>query len=71
MAVQRSWPSSRRSGAITLRRAADFAPIMLVGSSPAILLIDPGLGVRSMTELVALARSKPGSSAVPHTASVL
>jgi tripartite-type tricarboxylate transporter receptor subunit TctC len=38
----------------------DFAPIMLVGSSPAILLINPGLGVRSIGELVALARSQPG-----------
>ena len=38
----------------------DFAPITLIGHVPFVLVADAGLGVRSMPELVQLARSKPG-----------
>jgi tripartite-type tricarboxylate transporter receptor subunit TctC len=37
----------------------DFAPISMLGSSPFVLSVYPGLPARSVAELVALARSKP------------
>ncbi len=39
----------------------DFAPVVLVGSSPNILIANPSLPVSSVKDLVALARAKPGS----------
>jgi tripartite-type tricarboxylate transporter receptor subunit TctC len=52
----------------------DFAPIALVGSVPNILVASPSIGVRSVKDLIALAKSKPdqilfGSSGIgtsPH-----
>src|SRR3954466_1890501 len=38
----------------------DFAPIGLIGSQVNILVVNPALPVRSMTELIALAKQKPG-----------
>ena len=38
----------------------DFAPISLIGSAPLILVVHPSLPVRSVKELAALAKSKPG-----------
>ncbi|MDP1692020.1 MAG: tripartite tricarboxylate transporter substrate binding protein [Burkholderiaceae bacterium] len=38
----------------------DFAPITLIGHVPFILMAHPSLGVRSVSELVQLARAKPG-----------
>src|SRR6478609_5685837 len=38
----------------------DFAPISLIGSQANILVVNPALPVRSMAELVALARQRPG-----------
>jgi tripartite-type tricarboxylate transporter receptor subunit TctC len=38
----------------------DFAPISLIGSAPLILVVHPSLPVKSVKELVALAKSKPG-----------
>jgi tripartite-type tricarboxylate transporter receptor subunit TctC len=38
----------------------DFAPITLIGSQANILVVNPALPVRSMAELIALARQKPG-----------
>lgn len=38
----------------------DFAPITLIGHVPFILMAHPSLGVRSVPELVRLAREKPG-----------
>src|SRR3954466_9773182 len=38
----------------------DFAPISLIGSQANILVVNPDLPVRSMAELIALARQKPG-----------
>ena len=37
----------------------DFAPIVLVGTSPNVLVIHPGLPARSVAELVALAKARP------------
>jgi tripartite-type tricarboxylate transporter receptor subunit TctC len=38
----------------------DFAPIGLIGSAPAVLVVNPKLGVRSVAELIALAKAKAG-----------
>lgn len=38
----------------------DFAPITLIGSSPLILVVHPSLPVKSVKELAALAKSRPG-----------
>ena len=38
----------------------DFAPIALVAEVPFVLVVNPALPVKSVAELVALARSKPG-----------
>jgi tripartite-type tricarboxylate transporter receptor subunit TctC len=38
----------------------DFAPISLVGVTHLVLVVAPSLGVKSVKELVALARSQPG-----------
>jgi tripartite-type tricarboxylate transporter receptor subunit TctC len=38
----------------------DFAPISLIGSQANILVVNPALPAKSMTELIALARAKPG-----------
>ena len=50
---------------------ADFAPISLLSSSPNMLTVHPSLPVKSVRELLALARSRPGglnyASAGPAT----
>ena len=38
----------------------DFAPISLIGSQANILVVNPALPVRTMAELIALAKAKPG-----------
>jgi len=38
----------------------DFAPIALIGSQANILVVNPALPVRSVAELITLARQKPG-----------
>ena len=47
----------------------DFAPVALITSTPTVLVVNPELGVKSVKDLVALAKSKPdtlsfGSSGV-------
>jgi len=57
----------------------DFAPIGLIGSMPNILVVNPSLGVSTVAELIALAKSKPdqifyGSAGVgssPHLSAEL
>jgi tripartite-type tricarboxylate transporter receptor subunit TctC len=39
---------------------ADFAPIGLIGSQANILVVNPALPVKSMAELIALAKANPG-----------
>jgi tripartite-type tricarboxylate transporter receptor subunit TctC len=39
----------------------DFAPVSMLGSSPFVLSVYPGLPVRSTAELIALAKTKPRS----------
>src|SRR5262249_15575526 len=38
----------------------DFATISMVGETPAVIVISPALGVRTLKEFVDLARAKPG-----------
>jgi len=38
----------------------DFAPVSLLCSSPGVLIVHPSVPARSVAELLALARSKPG-----------
>src|SRR5689334_15906111 len=38
----------------------DFAPITLAGSAPTLLAVHPSVPVRTVKELVALAKSRPG-----------
>lgn len=39
----------------------DLAPITLIGTSPQVLVVHPALPAKSVSELVALARSRPGT----------
>ena len=41
----------------------DFSPVMFFASVPFVLVVNPSLGVNSVKELVALAKSKPGELA--------
>jgi tripartite-type tricarboxylate transporter receptor subunit TctC len=47
--------------------ATDLAPIALVSSVPNILVVHPSLGVSTVQELVALAKTKPGQ--IPYASS--
>lgn len=57
----------------------DFSPIVLVGSTPMVLVVHPSLPVNSVKDLVALAKAKPGelnystgpAGATPHLAGEL
>ena len=57
----------------------DFSPITLVGSSPMVLVVHPAVPAKSVTELIALAKAKPGElncatgprGATPHLAAEL
>lgn len=57
----------------------DFAPVMLAGSAPLMLVVHPSVPARSVKELIALAKSKPGAlnfgspggGSTPHLAAEL
>jgi tripartite-type tricarboxylate transporter receptor subunit TctC len=57
----------------------DFSPITLVGSSPMVLVVHPSVPAKSVQELIALAKAKPGElncatgprGATPHLAAEL
>ena len=57
----------------------DFAPITLVGTSPAVLVVHPSVPVTTVQELITLAKAKPGelnystgpAGALPHLAGEL
>ena len=40
---------------------SDFAPVALIGNSPLALMVHPGLPAKSLKELIALAKAKPGT----------
>ncbi len=52
---------------IPFNAARDFAPVTQLVASPAILVVNPKLPVSSMSELIALAKSKPGSLNYGHS----
>jgi tripartite-type tricarboxylate transporter receptor subunit TctC len=39
---------------------ADFAPVSLIGSQPNILVVNPSVPAKTLAELIALAKAKPG-----------
>jgi tripartite-type tricarboxylate transporter receptor subunit TctC len=39
----------------------DFAPVALISSSPSLLVVHPSVPARSVKELIALAKSRPGN----------
>ena len=41
--------------------ARDFLPVTMVASAPTVLVVNPGVPARSLLELVALARARPGT----------
>ena len=45
----------------------DFAPITLAATTPNLLVVSPSLGVNSVKELIALAKSKPGGISYAST----
>ena len=45
----------------------DFAPVSLIGAAPFIMVVTPSLPARSVKELVALAKSKPGQLSYAST----
>ena len=57
----------------------DFAPVSMLGSSPFVLVITPGLPAQSLRDFIALAKSKPGAltygsagaASIAHLATVL
>jgi len=44
----------------------DFAPIIQAGSSPQLLVVHPSVPVRSVKELIALAKARPGEVAFAY-----
>jgi tripartite-type tricarboxylate transporter receptor subunit TctC len=47
--------------------SADFTPIILVGETPNVLLANPKLGLKTVKDLVAYARSKGGKISIGHS----
>ena len=47
----------------------DFAPVTYIGSSPFVLVVHPSLPVRTVRDLVALARTRPGQIAYSSSGS--
>jgi len=46
---------------------ADFTPIILIGETPNVLLATPNLGVKTVKDLVAYAKSKGGRISIGHS----
>src|SRR2546421_588533 len=38
----------------------DFKPVSMIGAAPYVLVLYPGIPAKSVTELIALAKTKPG-----------
>ena len=49
------------AGSLPYDPVKDFVPISLIGRTPYLLAVYPGLGVKSVEDLVKLAKSKPGA----------
>jgi len=46
---------------LSAKQASDFSPVSQLGIAPLLLMANPGLGVNSIQDLIALAKSKPGT----------
>jgi tripartite-type tricarboxylate transporter receptor subunit TctC len=46
---------------------ADFTPIILIGETPNVLLANPNLGVKTVKDLVAYAKTKGGKISIGHS----
>ncbi len=55
------WLSPFMRDAVPFDPARDFAPVTLAVSSPNVLVVHPSLPVKSVQDLVALAKQKPGT----------
>ncbi len=55
------WLSPFMRDSLPFDPARDFAPVSLAISSPNVLVVHPSLRVKSVQELIALARQKPGA----------
>jgi tripartite-type tricarboxylate transporter receptor subunit TctC len=53
--------TSALNGNLSFDPIKDFAPVALFAYSPFVLLVTPGLAARSVGDLIALARQKPGA----------
>jgi tripartite-type tricarboxylate transporter receptor subunit TctC len=49
------------SSNLTFDIMKDFTPITLITSTPTVLVVSPDLGVKSVKDLIALAKAKPGT----------
>ncbi len=47
-------------GKLPYDQARDFAPVTLIGTATILLAVHPSVGVKSVRELIALAKAKPG-----------
>ncbi|MGZ8231208.1 MAG: Bug family tripartite tricarboxylate transporter substrate binding protein, partial [Burkholderiales bacterium] len=45
----------------TYQSLRDFAPVSVIASAPQLIVVNPSLPVKSMKDLIALAKSKPGA----------
>src|SRR2546421_358075 len=52
--------TSGLGGTVPFDPIKDFAPVAMIGSSPFVLLVTPGLAVNSVQDLIPLAKAKPG-----------
>lgn len=55
-----------RGAKLPYRPMRDFDPVTLVGSSPLVLVVNPATGLKSVRELIQLARSQPGQLTFAH-----
>lgn len=46
---------------------ADFAPIALVATAPNVLVVNPGVGAKSVADLVQIAKARPGNLNFPSS----
>ncbi len=53
--------TSAMNTGLTFDPVKDFAPVALFAYSPFVLLVTPGLAVKSVGDLIALAKAKPGA----------
>src|SRR5205814_4883597 len=55
------FPTRRSSDLVSYDPVRDFVPVVLVSTSPLLLVVRPMLPAKNVSELIALARGKPGA----------